>query len=557
MVENERFQVTVGDKTRLYPRGTTYETIALEHRSEGTYDILLVSRDGKLQELHRTLDRDCSLTLITAAQRPGYQTYERSLILLFLKAFYDIVPEERGVRVIVEHAVSHALLIRLHGELAADEALLARVEDRMRELTEAALPIVKRAMDTEDAVAFFRDRGMPDKAEALRYRIGSQVNVYELDGFVDYFYGYMVPNTRYLRCFGLSLAPEGELYLHLPDPADPDRLGAFTPSVKVSRAQYEDTLRADRLGISGVGALNSWITGGRAAEIILAQEAQMEKRIGDIAQQIAGRGGVRFVMIAGPSSSGKTTFSHRLSTQLLACGLIPHAIATDNYFLDRDRTPLDEYGQPDFECLEAMDVDGFNRDMLRLLGGETVEMPQYNFKKGQREYNGQFLTLGPSDILIIEGIHCLNDKFSYALPADRKFRVYISCLTTLNIDGHNRIPTTDIRLLRRMTRDARTRGYSAGATIAMWPSVRRGEERHIFPFQDGADVVFNSALLYEISLLRPYIEPLLYGVEREDASYIEARRLLKFLSYFLPIPADVVPLSSIVREFIGGGCYHG
>lgn len=282
----------------------------------------------------------------------------------------------------------------------------------------------------------------------------------------------------------------------------------------------------------------------------------MEKKIGDIAESIAQREDVRFVMIAGPSSSGKTTFSHRLSTQLIACGLHPHAIATDNYFVNRDKTPLDANGQHDFEGLGAMDVEQFNLDMSRLLNGETVEMPQFNFKKGIREYNGDTLTLGPKDVLVIEGIHCLNDAFSYSLPKESKFKIYISCLTTLNVDDHNRIPTTDARLLRRIERDARTRGYSARATIQMWPSVRRGEESNIFPFQDSADVVFNSALIYEIALLKPYIEPLLFGVPKDCPEYLEAKRLLKFLSYFLPLPADHVPSTSLIREFIGGGCYH-
>ncbi len=555
MNETKMLKVRVNDTEALYPAGTTYEAIARDFQSDYDNDILLVSRNGKLRELHKPLDRDCTLVMLTAKDKPGYQTYERSIILLFLKAFYDIVPAEPFTRVVVEHSVSHSLFIRVVGDIAPDAAFLARVEARMRELVAEEKPIVKRDMDTEDAVEFFRRQNMPDKAGALRYRIGSQVNIYELDGFVDYFYGYMVPNTRYLKRFALLPAREDGLYLRIPAQSDPSVLGDFTPSIKVSQEQYEATILSEKIGIACVGALNDWVSSDKAAELILAQEALMEKKIGDIAQEIIGRKGVRFVMIAGPSSSGKTTFSHRLSTQLRACGLIPHAIATDNYFVNRDKTPRDENGQYDFECLEAMDVEGFNRDMLRLLDGETVEMPQYNFKKGEREYNGNTLTLGENDILVIEGIHCLNDKFSHALPADKKFRIYISCLTTLNIDDHNRIPTTDARLLRRMTRDARTRGYSASATIAMWPSVRRGEESHIFPYQDSADVIFNSALAYETSLLRPYIEPLLYAVERDDPSYIEARRLLKFLSYFLPIPADVVPLSSIAREFIGGGCY--
>ena len=281
----------------------------------------------------------------------------------------------------------------------------------------------------------------------------------------------------------------------------------------------------------------------------------MEKKIGDIAQEIASRKGVRFVMIAGPSSSGKTTFSHRLSTQLLACGMQPHAIATDNYFKNRSETPRDENGQYDFESLGAMDIEQFNGDMTRLLKGETVEIPQFNFKKGVREYNGDYLTLGEQDVLVIEGIHCLNDQFSYSLPKESKYKIYISCLTTLNIDDHNRIPTTDARLLRRIERDARTRGYSARATIQMWPSVRKGEENNIFPYQDSADMIFNSALIYETALLKPYVEPLLFGVPRDCEEYLEAKRLLKFLNYFLPLPADDVPKTSLMREFIGGGCY--
>ena len=298
------------------------------------------------------------------------------------------------------------------------------------------------------------------------------------------------------------------------------------------------------------------ISAGLSTQLILGQEALMEKQIGDIAQEIADRPDVRFVMIAGPSSSGKTTFSHRLSTQLMACGLTPHPIATDNYFKNRVLAPRDADGQYDFECLEAMDVERFNTDMGRLLRGETIDLPTYNFKKGEREYNGEQLTLGEHDVLVIEGIHCLNDRFASALPRESMFKIYISCLTTLNVDDHNRIPTTDARLLRRIERDARTRGYSAQATIRMWPSVRRGEERNIFPYQDSADAVFNSALIYETALLKTYVEPLLFSVPRDSQEYVEAKRLLKFLSYSLPIPADDVPKTSLVREFIGGGCYQ-
>ena len=515
---------------------------------------MLVNRDGKLCELHKTLDRDCSLKMVTAEEKPGMQTYERSVAFLMLKAFHDVAGTENVERLSVEYSISHALFIRAKGNFTLDAAFLERVEARMREMAAQALPIQKRSVSTDDAVEMFQRTRMLDKARLLSYRINSHVNIYTLDGFTDYFYGYMVPDTSYLKYFGLELFEDGFI-LRLPDQKAPDRLGDFRPSMKVFRELHDATLRSEGLCISNVGEMNDVISEGKATQMILAQEAMMEKKIGDIAEEIARRKGIRFVMIAGPSSSGKTTFSHRLSTQLVACGMRPHAIATDNYFKNRSETPRDQNGQYDFECLGAMDIEQFNTDMTRLLAGETVELPHFNFKKGVREYNGDTLTLGPQDVLVIEGIHCLNDQFSHSLPKESKYKIYISCLTTLNIDDHNRIPTTDARLLRRIERDARTRGYSAQATIRMWPSVRKGEENNIFPYQDSADMIFNSALLYETALLKPYVEPLLFGVPKNCEEYIEAKRLLKFLNYFLPLPADDVPKTSLMREFVGGGCY--
>lgn len=549
------YDVTVDGTRCQYPAGTTYQTIAKEFQSAYTSDILLVERDGKLCELGKRLDRDCTLNMITLRDKPGFQTYERSAIFLMLKAFYDIIGQDRIERICVEYSLSHALFISAKGDFSLDERLLGQVEDRMWELVRQAVPIQKHSIPTDDAMEMFEKRRLYDKAKLLSCRISSRVNYYSLGDFADYFYGYMVPDTSYIKCFRLELFDQG-LILRLPALEAPDHLADFRPSLKVFRALYDAEQKSKQMHISNVGDLNEVICQGNATNLILAHEALMEKRIGDIAETIAQRRDVRFIMIAGPSSSGKTTFSHRLSTQLTACGLIPHAIATDNYFKNRSETPRDANGQYDFESLDAMDVEQFNRDMSRLLQGETVELPQFNFKKGIREYNGDRLTLGPGDVLVIEGIHCLNDAFSYALPRESKFKIYISCLTTLNIDDHNRIPTTDARLLRRIERDARTRGYSARATIQMWPSVRRGEESNIFPFQDSADAIFNSALIYEIALLKPYIEPLLFGVPKDCPEYLEAKRLLKFLSYFLPLPADQVPTTSLMREFIGGGCYH-
>ncbi|MCI8942729.1 MAG: nucleoside kinase [Oscillospiraceae bacterium] len=548
-------KVIVDGAEYAYPQGVPYRVIAADFQQRFPCDILLVNRDGKLCELHKPLDRDCSLKMITAQDIPGIQTYERSAVFLMLKAFYDVVGRENVERICVEYSLSRALFIHAQGGFVLDQALLERVEERMRELSAQALPIEKRSIGTDDAIELFQRERLLHKAQLLSFRIDSHVNVYSLDGFVDYFYGYMVPDTGYIKCFGLQLFEDG-FVLRLPTRGDPDHLGDFLPSMKVFRELSESNMRAGALNVSNVAELNAVVSQGNTTPLILAYEAMMEKKIGDIAAGIAARKEVRFVMIAGPSSSGKTTFSHRLSTQLRACGLRPHAIATDNYFVNRDRTPRDENGNYDFEGLGAMDVEQFNTDMVRLLNGETVEIPNYNFKKGVREYNGNFLTLGEGDVLVIEGIHCLNDQFTHALPRESKYKIYISCLTTLNIDDHNRIPSTDARLLRRIERDARTRGYSAQATIKMWPSVRRGEENNIFPFQDSADMIFNSALIYETALLKTYVQPLLFGVPRDSEEYIEAKRLLKFLNYFLPIPSDNIPQTSLMREFIGGGCYH-
>ena len=421
--------VTVDGVETHWPDGTTYETIAAAVQSSYEHDILLVKREGELLELHKKLDRDCVLEMITAEQRPGMQAYQRSVIFLMLKAFYDVAGSEHVERVVVEHSVSRALFVRAKGDFVLNQELVARVEERMRELVAQKLPILKHSFTTRDAVERFRKTGMTDKAQLLGFRIPSHVNVYSIGDFYDYFYGRMVCNTSCLKCFALEKF-DGGFILRLPDRKEPTRLGEFVPSMKVFRELCDATKRAEMLGVSNVGEMNKIIASGGATQMILSQEALMEKKIGDIAEEIAKRKDVRFVMIAGPSSSGKTTFSHRLSTQLIACGLKPHPIATDNYFKNREDTPRDENGNYNFEGLEAMDVELFNQDMTRLLRGETVELPYFNFKKGIREYNGDFLTLGKQDVLVIEGIHCLNDALSYALPQESKYRIYISCLTS-------------------------------------------------------------------------------------------------------------------------------
>lgn len=547
-------RVTVEGCIREYPERTILREVAQEFQGQFEYDILLAKVNGKLQELFETILPDSNISFLTMQTKPGLTSYRRSAKLMLMKAFYEIIGEEKIRSISVSFSIVDGLFIEADGEFILDQELVDRLKEKMMEYTERDIPIVKHSITTAEALKRFSDRNMQDKVDLIKYRRVSNVNVYELEGFEDYFYGPMVYSTGSIRCFDLILYGGG-LVLWLPDLEEPDTLQKFLPPEKLFQVLHDSEEWGKKMEVPNVGSLNDQISSGRMNELILVQEALMEKKIGDIADMIASRPEAKIVLIAGPSSSGKTTFSHRLSIQLKAKGMKPHPIAVDNYFVNRVNSPRDEHGNYNFEALECIDVELFNQNMLDLLAGKTVEIPYYNFISGEREYRGDYLTLGEDDILVIEGIHALNEKMSYALPKVNKFKIYISALTQLNIDDHNRIPSTDGRLIRRMVRDARTRGSSAQATIRMWPSVRRGEEENIFPYQEEADIMFNSALVYELSVLKQYAEPLLFGVPRDSAEYLEANRLLKFLDYFLGISSEDIPKNSIVREFIGGSCF--
>lgn len=547
--------VKVNGKKRQYPQGTSFEQIVEEFQDSFQGTIVLVIEDGKIKELHKSLQKDgVNIEFITRKDKIGYSTYVRSATLLLVKAINDLVGSSKKGEIKVEFSLGSALYCSVKGEFRAEKELVEKIKKRMKELVEANLPIHKKAYPLDQARAIFSAQGMEDKEQLFRYRRSSYVNMYCLEDYYDYNYGYMVPSTGYISQFDL-MAYQNGLLLILPTVEEPNCLRDFAARKKLFDTLMESTRWAEDIGVNTVGDLNRAICEQRLQEVILMQEALQERKIAEIASEIAARGNVKFVMIAGPSSSGKTTFSHRLSVQLMTHGLKPHPIAVDDYFVNRDQTPLDEKGDYNFECLEAIDVDQFNRDMCDLLEGKTVEMPSFNFKTGMREYKGDYKTLGPEDILVIEGIHGLNDKMSHALPMESKFKIYISALTCLNVDEHNRIPTTDGRLLRRMVRDARTRGTSAKRTLQMWDSVRRGEEENIFPYQESADAMFNSASLFELAMLKIYAEPLLFGISKEEPEYFEAKRLLKFLGYFLGVSSENLPMNSIVREFVGGSCF--
>ncbi len=549
------YTVTIKGERRSCSRGTTYEQIAEEYQEEYDHMIAAVAVNGKIRELFKEVTGDCTLEFFTLRDPVGDKTYVRTATMLFLKGMHDCFGAEaaRGSR--VDFAIGNGLFINPRGRVEAVKENAERLKRRMEELAAEKAPFIKRSYPVDEAIELFARKGMRDKERLFRYRRSSCVNVYELEGYFDYYYGYMLPNAGYVRHFDVMAYRDGFLLI-LPQRKNPAVLEPFRESPLLYETLRESEEWGRRIGLENVGELNDHICNDSVSDLILVQEAQQERRIGEIAKDIVRREGVKFVMIAGPSSSGKTTFSHRLSVQLRTLGKTPHPIALDNYFVNREQTPRDENGDYNFECLEAMDVELFNKDMTKLLNGERVELPNFNFKTGQREYRGQFLKLNRDDILVIEGIHGLNEKMSYALPGDSKYKIYISALTNINVDEHNRIPTTDGRLLRRMVRDARTRGTEAERTIAMWPSVRRGEEQNIFPFQEEADAMFDSALIYELAVLKPFAERLLFQISKGSAQYYEAKRLLKFLDYFLSVPGDSLPNNSICREFVGGSCFN-
>lgn len=512
------------------------------------FPIVAALIDGQLRELTYHIVRDALVTPLGMDDRDGSRIYRRSLTFLLVAAMRELFPE---ARVHVDHSVTFGgYYCEVDGRppLTAEE--LAAVEARMQGIVAADEPIGKQRVPLAEAVELFRRRGDDDKVRLLEQREKDYLVLYELRGYAGYFHGYMVPSTGYLRYFALRPYPPGFI-LQFP----PRTSLALEPVVEYPKLiavfrEYGHTLRL--LGIQDVGALNEAIRAGRTNEIILVAEARHEERVARIATQIAEqRKRIGLVLIAGPSSSGKTTFSKRLAVQLLANGIRPIAIELDNYFVDRELTPRDAEGNYNFEVLEALDLALFNEHLLRLMAGEEVRLPKFNFHTGKRE-PGAVIQLGPEEVLLVEGIHGLNPQLVPSIPSERIFRVYISALTQLNIDRFNRVPTTDTRLIRRIVRDARTRGYTAADTIGRWESVHRGERNFIFPYQENADVMFNSALVYELSALKPLAEPLLRQIEPGKPGYIEAKRLLTFLQWFEPMSLDLIPGNSILREFVGG-----
>ena len=556
MVADKKKQVTVsfdfGVQVSI-DAGTSLLELSREYSSFYKSLIIAARVNNTIKELNYKLEEDCEASFVDLTDVDGSRIYRRSLHFILVKAVNDLYPDRK---VVINHTISKGLYCEITGgsELRRDE--VAAIEHRMRELVKACIPFRKRVIPIDAAREFFAKIDRMDRFHAIEYRKNPYVTMYECDGYEDYFYGYMAPDTGIISLFSLIFHPPGIIVL-FPEKTNPDILPEFVEQKKLFSIFNEYTRWGRILGVSNVGALNDIVKEGKVSDLIRISEALQEKKIAQIADLIACSGDPkRVVLISGPSSSGKTTFAERLSIQLRVNGLKPVTISLDNYFVDRDNTPKDENGGLDFEALESIDVKLFNHHLAQLINGIEVELPIFNFPNGRREPVGKKMILDDDNILVIEGIHGLNEKLTSDIPKKNKFKIYVSALTSMNIDDHNRIPTTDTRIIRRIVRDYQFRGTNASSTIKRWPSVRSGEERNIFPFQESADIMFNSSLMVELGVLKSFAEPLLSEIDCETPEYSEAKRLLGFLSYFLPIENREIPFNSIIREFIGGSCFY-
>ncbi len=538
-------KITLSEPKTLFQISKMIDTVAKAA-------IVAARVNNKIKELNYQINAPANIKFIDLTDEDGMRIYRRSLYFIFIMAVNDLFPERKAI---VSHPMYNGVFCEINGEseLTAEEVIL--VETRMREIVEQGIPFEKTVIPTKDAQQLYLQQGRRDKFEAINHRQKKYVTFYRCGGYEDYYYGYMVPDTSYVKCFALKFY-EGGIVIQFPSKANPEVLPPFKEQKKLFNIFVEHKKWARILGVGNVGMLNQIISEGGISELIRVSEALHEKKIAQIADNITNHEErKRIVLISGPSSSGKTTFANRLGVQLRVNGFVPRTISLDDYFVDRDRTPKDPEGDYDFEALEAIDVDYFNIQLSQLLEGKEVEVPTFNFTTGYREKVGKKMRMHEDDILVIEGIHGLNDKLTASIATKDKYKIYVSALTAMNIDEHNRIPSTDTRVIRRIVRDNQFRGCSAVNTIKRWPSVRRGEEKNIFPYQENADIMFNSSLVYELCLLKNYAEPLLMQIGEDYECYSEVKRLIEFLSYFVAIDCKDIPINSIVREFIGGSCF--
>lgn len=543
-----------GEGTFQYKKGTSLEKISQDFAQKNPYAIVAAIVDNELEELGCNLNEDCDVRFIDEYSPIGARIYQRSLSFVFIRACMELLS---GCRISVEHSISKGLYCEIKYKRPVDENDVKRIEERMSEIIAEDVPLIKSRIPIDEAIDIFREHSQMGKVHLMKYREKPYINIYQCGWLKNYFYGYMVPSTGYLKKFKLQFYSPG-IVIQLPLKENNGEIPNFEEQPKLFKIFRETEKWGEILKIDHVASLNDLIVTKSEGEFIRIAEALHEKKIAQIADNIKENiSEKKLILIAGPSSSGKTTFAKRLEIQLKVNGLKPISISLDDYFVNREDTPLDEDKNYDFESLYALDLELFNKDLENMLNGEEVQIPTFNFHLGKREYRGKTIKLEKDQILILEGIHCLNDELTKSVDRSSKFKIYISALTQLNLDEHNRIPTTDARLIRRMVRDSKFRSNDANRTLSLWPSVRRGEEKNIFPYQEDADLMFNSSLFYELSILKKYAEPLLRQVDTTSIYHPEAKRLMKFLNYFVSLENEEdVPRTSILREFIDGSSFH-
>lgn len=551
---NKKFKVTFrGNETLEYEEGTTFKTISEHFKHYFNYDILAAKVDNNIVDLSDTLKKKCNIDFFDRSSSLGNTIYARSARFILVLAVRNVLGDE--AEVITEHSMDHGVYCTLVGN-KLNKDIVNKIYKEMQEIVKDDYIFTKLSVSRIDAIKYFKKLNKMDKVNVLKYISNTYINLYRINDLYDYFHGKMAYSTSQINDFKLTYIKDDGFVMSLPNTTNPECTLDYTHYDKVFDKFLDYTKWGRLLGINNAADLNEVVSQAKVSEYVNLAEAYYDSQLAKIADEIYNsKRNIKLVLLAGPSSSGKTTTSKKLDIYLRSKGFVTHPIALDDYFTDLDKRPLDANGNPDFESVKALDIDLFNKNLSDLLDGKKVNLPTFNFVLGKREYKGNTLKLGEKDIIIVEGLHALNDELTMSISKEQKYKIYISPLTYLNIDNHNHIHTSDIRKLRRIVRDSKTRGYGARDTLRMWPAIKAGERENIFRFQNDVDIVVNSSLLYEIGVLKTYVEPLLFNVNEDDPEYPEALRLINFLRNFLPIPSDDVPPDSVLREFIGGSCF--
>lgn len=548
----ETIEVEIKGKKYQMSKGMSLEEISTEFQKDFKYPILLAKVNNRLRELTKTIEEDSVIEFLDLTSKEGNSTHISGLTYVLLYAIKKLFGEDADI--IVQHSLDKGIYIETTFKLTENK--IKNIKDTMRKIIDADTPIIRSTVDRTEAIKYFKSKNDASKAGVLSYTTNGYVTLYRLGNYYNYFYNQMPTSTGKVKDFDLTYLKENGFILQFPTVFNPDKIPTYKhhPHMFEVFQEYRDWAKI--IGVENSVDLNRLVSLGKINDLIRIDETLQSNRLLNLAKEInKRRKDIKIVLMAGPSSSGKTTTSRKLRMYLESFGLHPRVLSMDDYFVERNENPIDENGNPDYECLEAIDLKLFDKQIEELLNGKTIKIPTYNFPLGTKEYKNE-MSLGQEDILLIEGIHALDSKILTNIPRNKKYKIYISALTELNIDNHNRVSTADNRMLRRMVRDNRTRNNNVEHTLRAWNSVRKGEEKYIFPYQDDADFTFNSALIYEIGVLKTYVEPLLYAVPQDSPYYAEAKRLIEFLRLFLPIPSDVIPQDSILREFIGGSCFH-